>query len=59
MTDHKIIVTHVRPPIPNADHYCAYSDDLGADDSPYGTGPDAASAIEDLMWQLEELEDSA
>lgn len=57
MTDHKIIVTHVRPPIPNADHYCAYSDDLGADDSPYGIGPDAASAIEDLMWQLEELED--
>lgn len=58
MTDHKIIVTHVRPPIPNADHYCAWSDDLGADCSPYGTGPDAASAIEDLIWQLEELENT-
>ena len=58
MTDHKIIVTHVRPPIPNCDHYCAWSDDLGADTSPYGTGPDAASAIEDLIWQLEEMEDS-
>ena len=57
MTDHKIIATHVRPSIPNADHHVAYSDHLGADDSPYGIGPDAASAIEDLMWQLEELED--
>lgn len=56
MTDHKIIVTHVRPPIPNGDHYCAHSDDLGADSSPYGTGPDAASAIEDLIWQLEDME---
>lgn len=56
MTDHKIIVTHIRPPIPNADHYVAYSDSLGADDSPYGTGPDAANAIEDLNWRLEEME---
>lgn len=54
MTDHKIIVTSVQPPIPNADHYVAYSDNLGADASPYGTGADAASAIEDLMRQLEE-----
>jgi len=56
MTDHKIIVTFVQPPIPNADHYVAYSDNLGADDSPYGFGPDAASAIKDLEWKLEELE---
>ena len=54
MTNHKIIVNFVQPPIPNADHYVAYSDNLGADDSPYGMGPDAASAIEDLMEQLEE-----
>ena len=52
----KIIVTHVRPPIPNADHFCAWSDNLGADCSPYGTGPDAASAIEDLEAQLEDME---
>jgi hypothetical protein len=56
MTDHKIIVSFIQPPIPNADHYVAYSDDLGADDSPYGSGPDAASAIEDLEWQLEDWE---
>ena len=54
-TEHKIIVTHVDPPIPNGKHVVAYSDNLGADCSPYGTGPDAASAIEDLMWQLEDL----
>lgn len=54
MTYDKIIVTHVRPPIPNADHFVAYSDNLGADCSPYGTGPDAASAIEDLEAQLED-----
>lgn len=58
MTDHKIIVTHVDPPFPNGKHAVAYSDNFGADDSPYGSGPDAASAIEDLMWQLEELEDA-
>lgn len=56
MTDHKIIVTFVRPSGPIADHYTAYSDDLGADDSPYGIGPDAASAIEDLVEQLAERE---
>ncbi len=58
MTDHKIIVTNVNPPIPNGRHVVAYSDNLGADTSPYGIGPDAASAIEDLMWQLEELEEA-
>jgi hypothetical protein len=57
MTDHKIIVSFIQPPIPNYDHYIAYSDDLGADCSPYGQGNDAASAIEDLLWQLEELVD--
>lgn len=55
MTDHKIIVSFIQPPIPNCDHYIAYSDDLGADCSPYGQGNDAASAIEDLLWQLEDL----
>lgn len=54
MTEHKIIVTFVQPPIPNADHYVAYSDNLGADDSPYGFGPDTASAIKDLKWKLED-----
>ena len=57
MSDHKIIVSFIQPPIPNCDHYIAYSDDLGADCSPYGEGVDAASAIEDLLWQLEELVD--
>jgi hypothetical protein len=55
MTDHNITVSFIQPPIPNADHYIAYSADLGADCSPYGEGVDAASAIEDLLWQLEEL----
>ena len=57
MSDHKIIVSFIQPPIPNCDHYIAYSDDLGADCSPYGQGVDAASAIEDLLWQLGELVD--
>ena len=52
----KIIVSYEQPPIPNADHYLAYSDDLGADDSPYGYGPDAVSAIEDLIDQLADAE---
>jgi len=56
MTNHKIIVTFIQPPFPYGDHYVAYSDDLGADDSPYGSGPDAASAIADLERQLEDLE---
>jgi hypothetical protein len=37
----------------------AYSDSLGADDSPYGEGKTEAEAIADLDWQLEELEDKA
>lgn len=53
---HKIIVSHERPPGPHADHYLAYSDDLGSDCSPYGHGNDAASAIDDLMDQLAEME---
>lgn len=56
MTDHKIVVTHVRPPIPNGDHYTAYSDRLGADCSPYGFGETEQAAIDDLILQLEDTE---
>jgi len=35
----------------------AYSDSLGADDSPYGEGKTREEAIADLDWQLEELEE--
>ena len=37
----------------------AYSDNLGADDSPYGEGKTEVEAIADLDWKLEELEDKA
>ena len=56
MTDPKIIVTHVRPPIPNGDHYAAHSDRLGADCSPYGYGETEQDAIDDLTAQLEDAE---
>jgi hypothetical protein len=35
----------------------AYSDTFGADSSPEGTGSTREAALEDLDWQLEELEE--
>jgi len=52
----RIITAYERPPIPNADHWTAHDDNMGADTSPIGTGRTEAEAIEDLEWQLEELE---
>jgi hypothetical protein len=34
-----------------------YSEDLNADDSPYGEGKSPELALADLDWQLEEIED--
>ncbi len=34
----------------------AWSDSLGADSSPYGQGNTEAEAIDDLQWQLADLE---
>ena len=42
------------PPIPNADHWIAYDDNLGADTSPYGRGATEQEAIDDLMAQMED-----
>lgn len=50
----KIITDFVQPPIPNADHWRAYDDNLGADCSPYGIGRTEQKAIEDLKEQLDE-----
>jgi len=52
----KIITSFIQPPIPNGDHWIAYSDDLGADASPYGQGQTEQEAIEDLTAQLEDAE---
>ena len=53
----RIITAFVCPPIPNADHWTAHDDSMGADSSPYGTGRTEAEAIADLEAQLEELEE--
>jgi hypothetical protein len=52
----RIVTSFVQPPIPNGDHWIAYSDDLGADASPYGQGQTEQEAIEDLTAQLEDAE---
>ena len=50
----RIITEFVQPPIPDADHWVAYDDRLGADASPYGYGATEAEAIVDLERQLED-----
>ena len=52
----RIVTTFVQPPIPNADHWIAYDDNLGADSSPYGYGATEHDAIDDLLTQLEDME---
>ncbi len=37
----------------------AWDDNLGADTSPIGDGPTEADAIDDLQWQLDEMEAKA
>lgn len=56
MTQPRIITEFVRPPIPNADHWTAHDDRLGADTSPIGTGRTEAEAVEDLKRQLGEMD---
>ena len=56
MTQPRVITAFVIPPIPDADHWIAYDDNLGADTSPYGTGATEAEAVDDLKQQLEDTE---
>ena len=56
MTAPRIITDFVRPPIPDADHWSAHDDRMGADASPYGYGRTEAEAVDDLKRQLEEME---
>ena len=53
----RVITAYEHPPIPVPPFWRAWSDDLGADDSPYGQGATEAEAIADLEAQLEELEE--
>ena len=57
MTKPRITTSFVQPPIPNADHWIAYDDNLGADTSPYGTGATEAEAVDDLKQQLEDMDE--
>jgi hypothetical protein len=49
----RIATAFVTPPIPNADHWQAWDDNMGEDSSPYGTDRTEAEAIADLEDQLE------
>lgn len=53
LREHKITVEwcHYRR------QYVATSDTLGEDCSPYGEGKTQAAAIDDLDWQLEDIEE--
>lgn len=52
---HRIITSLERPPVPVDPFWTAHSDNLGADDSPYGKGATEAEAIADLECQLEDM----
>ena len=52
----RIKTSYEVPPCPIPPFWRAWSDDLGADSSPYGEGPTEAEAIADLKRQLEEQE---
>jgi hypothetical protein len=55
----KIITSFVYPPIPlRSNDWCAYFDDLGAEDSPYGWGAIEAEAIADLLENYDEDEEA-
>lgn len=56
MTKHTIHTAFERPPIPVLAFWRAWSDDLGADCSPYGQGATEQAAIDDLKEQLEDLQ---
>jgi hypothetical protein len=51
----RIVTTFVTPPIPNADHWQAWDDNMGADTSPVGMGLTEAEAVADLEAQLEDM----
>jgi hypothetical protein len=53
LRDHTVIVS--KCDWRNA--FVAHSDNLGEDCSPYGEGKTEQAAIDDLDWQLEELEE--
>jgi hypothetical protein len=51
----RIITALEHPPIPTTPFWRAWSDTLGADDSPYGQGATEQEAVDDLMAQLEDF----
>ena len=55
---HRIKTSFEWPPTPLPPFWRAWSDSMGADDSPYGTGATESEAMLDLMVQLAELEDA-
>lgn len=57
MTAHRIVTSRVD--MCGYTIWQAWSDDLGADTSPIGDGPTEADAIDDLQWQLDEMEAKA
>jgi len=57
MTARKIELSYEHPVAPVPPFWRAWLDDLGADCRPYGEGPTAQDAIEDLLRQVEEMEE--
>lgn len=52
--EYKIATSYANPPIPTRKFdWCAYIDDYGADDSPYGYGETEREAICELLENLE------
>lgn len=49
----RILTAYEHPPGPCNPFWIAWDDDLGADDSPVGTGATKQEAIDDLMAELE------
>jgi hypothetical protein len=54
MTDRRIVTSRVD--MCGFTIWQAWDDRLGADTSPIGDGPTKEDAIEDLLWQLDEME---
>jgi hypothetical protein len=58
MTQRKIITSHIYPPIPVRDHdWCAYYDGE-VESGHYGYGPTEQEAIQDLVANYEDPDES-
>ena len=54
---HRIVTSHVYPPIPTRGHdWCAWDDNLGEDSSHYGWGATKDEAIADFLDSADESE---